>query len=56
MVALVHNQMVTRMEDNTIQCGKRMLVPDVKEDNVLMHFCIHKVHVQEVADKLWSRL
>ena len=56
IVALVHDQMETGMEDNTIQWGKRLLIQDLSEDDALMHFCFCKAHLQEVADKLWPRL
>ena len=32
--------------------GKRLIIQDLSEDNVLTHFCFCKVHLQEVADKL----
>ena len=56
IVAQVHDQMETGMEDNTIQWGKRLIIQDLSEDDALTHFCFQKVHLQEVADKLWPRL
>ena len=56
IVAQVHDQMETGMEDNTIQWGERLLIQDLSEDDALMHFCFGKAHLQEVADKLWPRL
>ena len=56
IVAHVHDQMETGIEDNTIQCGNRLLIQDLSEDDTLMHFCFCKAHLQEVADKLWPRL
>jgi hypothetical protein len=55
IVAQVHDQMGTGMEDNTIQYGKRLLIPDLSEDDALTLFCFCKEHLQEVADKLWPR-
>ena len=51
-----HDQMEIGMEDNTIQWGKRLIIQDLSEDDALSHFCFQKVHLQEVADKLWPRL
>ena len=56
IVAQVHDQMETGMEDNTIQWGKRLIIQDLSEDDALTHFHFQKVHLQEVADKLWPRL
>ena len=52
IVAQVHDQMETGMEDNTIQWGKRLLIQNLSEDYALMHFCFDRAHLQEVADKL----
>ena len=56
IVAQVHDQMETGMEDDTIQWGKRLIIQDLSEDDALTHFHFQKVHLQEVADKLWPRL
>ena len=56
IMAQVHDQMETGMEDNTIQWGKRLLIQNLSEDYALMHFCLFKVHLQEVGEKLWPRL
>ena len=56
IVAQVHDQMEIGMEDNTIQWGKRLLIQDLSDNHALSHFCFHKVHLQEVADKLLRRL
>jgi hypothetical protein len=56
IVAQVHDQMETGMEDSTIQWGKRIFNQDLSEDDALSHFHFHKAHLQEVADKLWPRL
>ena len=56
IVAQVHVQMMTGMEDNTIQWGNRLIIQDLSEDDALSHFHFCKVHLQEVADKLWPRL
>ena len=52
IVAQMHDQMETGMEDNTIQRGKRLLIQNLSEDDALTHFCFCKAHQQEVADKL----
>ena len=36
--------------------GKRLIIQDLSEDDALTHFGFRKVHLQEVADKLWPRL
>ena len=56
IVAQVHDQIEIGMEDNIIQWGYRLLIQDLSEDDALTHFCFCKVHLQEVADKLWPRL
>ena len=56
IVAQVHNQVETGMDDNTIQWGKRLLIQDLSEDDALTHFHFCKDHLQEVAEKLWPRL
>jgi hypothetical protein len=56
VVAQVHDQTEIGMEDNTIQWGNRLHIQDLSEDDALTHFCFRKVHLQEVADKLWPRL
>ena len=56
IVAQVHDQMEIGMEDNTIQWGKKLIIQDLSEDDALTHFRFRKVHLQEVADKLWPRL
>ena len=56
IVAQVHDQREIGMEDNTIQWGKRLLVQDLSNVEAVPHFYICKVHLQGVADKLWSRL
>ena len=56
IVAQVHNQKETCMEDNTIQWGKSLLIQVLSDDDALTHFCFCKAHLQEVADKLWLRL
>ena len=55
-VAQVYDEMEAGMEDNTIQWGKRLIIQDLSEDDALSHFHFCKVHLQEVADKLWPRL
>ena len=52
----MNDQMETGIEDNTIQWGKRLFIQDLREDVALTHLHFHKVHLQEVADKLWPRL
>ena len=52
----VHDQMEIGMDDNTIQLGKRLLIHDLSKGDALTHFHFCKVHLQEVADKLWPRL
>ena len=56
IVAQVHDQMEAGMEDNTIQWGRRLQIQDLSVEDALSHFCFCKVHLQEVADKLWPRL
>ena len=56
IVAQVHDQMEIGMGDKTIPWGKRLLIQDLSEDDELSHFRFHKIHLQEVADKLWPRL
>jgi hypothetical protein len=56
IVAQVHDQMETGMEDNTIEWGKDFLFKILSKDNALTLFCFCKVHLHEVADKLWLRL
>ena len=56
IVAHVHDQTEIGMEDNTIQLGKRLLIHDLSKGDALTHFHFCKVHLQEVADKLWPRL
>ena len=46
IVAQVHDQMETGMEDNTIQWGKRLLIQDLSEDDALTHFSFCKAHLQ----------
>ena len=48
--------METGIEDNNIQWGKRILIEDLSEDDAVTHFCIRKIHLQEVANQLWPRL
>ena len=43
IVAQVHDQMETEMEDNTNQWGKRLLIQDLSEDDALTHFCFLKL-------------
>ena len=38
IVAQVHDQMETGMDDNTIQWGKRLIIQDLSEDDALTHF------------------
>ena len=51
IVAQVHDQMEKGMEDNTIQCEKRLLIPDLRDDDALTHFCFCNVHLQQVPAK-----
>ena len=48
--------METGIEDNNIQWGKRILIEDLSEDDAVTHFCIRKIHLQEVANQLWPNL
>ena len=52
IVAQVHDQMETGMDDNTIQWGKRLLIQDLSEDDALTHFYFGKAYLQEVAVKV----
>ena len=56
IVAHVHDQMETGIEDNTIQWGNRLLIQDLSEDDTLMHFCFCKAHLHRIADRLTPRL
>ena len=48
--------METGIQNNTIQWGKRILISDLSEDDAVTHFCLRKVHLQELANQLWPRL
>lgn len=52
-VGQVYDKMETGMGDNTTPQEGRLLVQNLSENDAVMYFCFHKVHLQEVAEKLW---
>ena len=50
IMAHLHYQMETGMENSTIQWGEILIIQDLSEKDALVPFCFCHAHLQEVAD------